>query len=407
MNLSGSSIIDNLQQLEPQSINTGTLHDSGYIEGESDDPSIEFAVFSGGGVAGTAYAGALKEMEVQNIRKDIKYWIGSSLGAIIAALGALGMPADDLINKLMCTDILRFVEGRLPFGENISIWQKILNYQYSVSELISKLGMVSGHNFNEWFSQQVEFLGYSPDITFSELYDQTGQHLVITVTSINTFGTLYLSRSSYPYMKIVDAVCSSITITFLFQPVLMDDPLVPEGKRLLMDGGVLDNLPLNSCDVISESGEILAFNRKAIGFKLVYYGKWVPDYTEIDGILKYSLTFIESLHNRIHVMQSHQPYFWDRVIPIDVYEASTFAFDINRESLEKLVLIGRETTRQFLQKRKDMIYMRGPLPRNLFIPNHRLRYHGIEYISDDLIENSQIYQTNAEKFSTNRIPIHR
>jgi len=117
------------------------------------------------------------------------------------------------------------------------------------------------------------------------------------------------------------------------------------------------------------------------------------------------MTFIESLHNRIHVMQSHQPYFWDRVIPIDTYDINTFTFDINKDSLKRIVESGRESARRFLQRRKDMLYTNGPLPQNLFIPNHRLRYHGIEYISDDLIENSYIYQTNAEKFSTNRIPV--
>jgi len=280
-----------------------------------------------------------------------------------------------------------------------------MNYKYNILELITKLGTVSGDQFNKWFRCQMKKLNYSPDLTFADLYDVTGQHLMITVTSINTYDTLYLSRSSYPYMKIADAVHGSIIIPFLFQPLLMNDPLVPEGKRLLMDGGVLDSLPLNSCDVISEAGEILAFNRKAIGFKIISYGRWVPDYVKIDGLLKYALTFVDSLHNRIHVIQSHQPYFWDRVVPIDTYGITTFMFDADKESLEKVVKSGRDHARQFLQRRQELIQTHGPLPRNLFIPNHRLRYHGIEYISDELIENTHVYQTNAERFSTNRIPV--
>lgn len=408
MDSSGNLIVNNLQQLEPQLINRGTLYDSGYLKGELSDPSIEFVVFSGGGIAGTAFAGVIKELEIQNIRKDIKYWIGSSIGAICAALTVLGMSGDDLIEELMTTDILSFVENNGLFKDTKnSIWRKIFDYRYNVYELIYKLGMISGDHFDEWFRYQIQKLNHSPDITFAELYNETGQHLVVTVTSINTYETLYLSRSSYPHMKIADAVHGSIIIPFLFQPIVMEDPLVPEGKRLLMDGGILDNLPLNSCDVISEAGEILAFNRKAIGFKVISDGRWVPDYTEINGILKYSLTFIESLHNRIHVMQSHQPYFWDRIIPIDTHGINTLSFDIDKKSLERMVHSGRECTNKFLQQRRDMINNHGPLPKNLFIPNHRLRYHGIEYISDDLIENSHIYQTNAEKFSTNKIPVVR
>lgn len=401
MDLLSEKIVDNLDELEQKIVNTGTLYDSCYEIGTINDPSIEFVVFSGGGVSGIAFAGVVKELEIFKIRENVKYWAGSSIGSVCAMLVVLGMSADALIDELLHTNMKTFIEESGFFNSKISIFQKIRNFR----DLFFKFGLLNGAKFNNWIRCQISNLGYSPDITFSEVYEKTGKHLIITVTSINTYETLYLSRSSYPDMKVSEAIRGSVLIPFLFQPISMEDPLMGNKSRLLMDGGVLDNLPINACDITSKTGEVLAFNRKAIGFKVMSNGKLTPDYTNIDCLLQYSLTFIDSLHNQIHSSQCNQPYFWDRIVPIDTYGINTFTFDIDDETMEKILESGREHTRKFLTKRNEMIRIKGPLPKNLFIPNHRLRYHGIEFLSDELIENTAIYQTNPENFSSNIIPM--
>lgn len=415
------------------SLPRGSLYDSGYIPGQIDDLDIEFVNFSGGGLAGAAFAGVLKEMEIRGLRhpkrpimkgkqwtfdpldsfhqnaKSIKYWLGSSAGGMIAAMAAMGAPADYITEQLLKTDTNTFLDygGRDQTNSGgWSLWNKFLNYRYGIAELISRWGTVRGERLNKWFQNQMNILGWSPETTFADLYDLTGQHLVITATSLNTFETLYLSRSSYPYMRIIDAIDATVRLPFLFQPIYMKDPLVPQGKRILSDGGILNNLPINACDLMSETGELLAINRKAIGFTLVNEGKWVPDYTEIDNILKYSLTFVRSMHTQMHLLQSHQPYFWDRVIPIETYGIDSTDFDINKSKIQKLIWTGRNTARDFFDRRENMIKTNGPLPRNLFIPGPRLQKGGIEYISDDLLENTMIYQTNGKRFKSNKLPRH-
>jgi predicted acylesterase/phospholipase RssA len=418
--------------LEQISLPRGTLYDSGYIAGQVGDPDIEFVNFSGGGLAGAAFAGVLKEMEARGLycpkrpltkgpqwtfdpldpfyknTKSVKYWIGSSAGGMIAAMAAMGAPPDYIIEQLLNTDTNMFMDygGRDQSNAGWSLWNKFLNYRYGVTELISRWGTVRGARLNQWFRDQMNVLGWSPKTTFTDLYDLTGQHLVITATSLNTFETLYLSRSSYPYMRIIDAIDATVRLPVLFQPVYMQDPLVPQGKRVLSDGGILDNLPINACDLMSETGELLAINRRAIGFTLVNEGKWVPDYTEIDGILKYSLTFVKSLHTRMHVLQSHQPYFWDRVIPIETHGLDSTNFDVDKSKLQKVIFTGQKAARDFLNRRQAMIQTNGPLPRNLFIPGPRLQNGGIQYISDDLLENTMIYQTNGKRFKCNKLPRH-
>ena len=394
------TIFDNIETVSSP---IGSLYDSGYLKGESDDSSVEFASFSGGGVAGFGYVGILKEMERRglyrtvSVEKEVKYWVGSSAGAISATFGALGTSPDYILDLFLKTDLRIFLDygGRSSSSKNW--WAKFQEYRYGIFELLSKWGAVRGDKFREWFREQLAALGWDPHLTFAELYNQTGRHLVVTTTSLNTFETLYLSRSSYPNMEIVEAVDKSIRIPFLFQPIRMKDPLVPQGDRILVDGGILDNLPINACDVISETGEILAFNRKAIGFTFMHNGKWVPDYVEVGNLMKYSLTFIQALHKQIQAIQSQQPYFWDRVVPIETHGVAATDFEAGRDKLLKLVESGEAAAKKFFDQREQMIRNYGPLPRNLFIPSPRLRYNGIKYISDDLIENSRIYQTNPSR----------
>jgi predicted acylesterase/phospholipase RssA len=410
----------------------GSLYDSCYLDGQIGDSDVEFVNFSGGGMAGAAFAGVLKDMELRGLHKPkksilmdqwifdpidpfyganrpIKYWLGSSAGAICATLAALGAPADYIIDQLINTDTRMFLDygGRNQLNNGWNWWNKLLNYRYGIADLFSKWGIVRGLKFHQWFENQMTVLGWDPSTSFANLYDLTGQHLVITSTSLNTFETLYLSRSSYPYMKIIDAVDASMRLPYIFPPIYMNDPLIHQGKRILTDGGILNNLPINACDITSNTGEILAINRKAVGFTLVTDGKWVPDFIHIDGLLKYSLTFVQSMHTRMHVLQSSQPYFWDRVVPIETHGVGTIDFEVDKLKLRKTIDAGRKASKRFFDARAQIISEYGPLPRNLFIPNPRLRYNGIEYLSNDLIENSMIYQTHPGKFAWNKLPIER
>lgn len=427
-NANNSSIIfDDIDLISAQN---GSLYDSGYIPGQIGDSDVEFVTFSGGGMAGAGFAGVLKDMELRGLyrpkrsiladtwtfdpidpfysrNQSVKYWLGSSAGAICATFAALGAPADYIIDQLVNTDARMFLDygGRDQLNSGWGWWNKLLNYRYGIADLFSKWGMVRGNKFREWFGDQMIRLGWDTSTDFAQLYNLTGQHLSITATSLNTFETLYLSRSSYPYMKILDAVDASMRLPYLFPPIFMNDPLITQGKRILNDGGILNNLPINACDVTSDTGEILGINRKAVGFTLVTDGKWVPDYIHIDGLLKYSLTFVQSMHTRMHVLQCNQPYFWDRIVPIETYGVSTTDFDVDKIKLQQTIDSGQRAAKRFFDHRSEMISKYGPLPQNLFIPNCRLRYKGIEYLSDDLIENTMIYQTHPGKFAWNKLPI--
>ena len=400
-----SNTIESLKDLKNPNY---SLYDGEYRKGneiEGNDLEIECVVCSGGGVVGISMLGALQVLRERKILQNVKYLVGSSSGAIISSLVALGASNEFIQHKLSSVNLssLFTIVGHSLNYKNVI--NKYLCAYYAIPELIMNLGLCSSQPFMDWFATCIEELGYSTDLTFADLYNNTGIHLVITTSCLNTKTTLYLSRSSYPYMKVIDAINASILLPFIFKPIQMYDPHFSLEKPLILsDGGLLTNLGLNVCDVISPDGEIIGFNRKTIGFLPIDDGKFYPDYFNIENILEYSLAVIKTLHNQIHLEQTNQPYFWERVVPIETGNINSIDFDISVESMKFLIESGYKAATKFLDRRAEMISQKGPLPKNLFIPNMRLQACGVKYISDDLISETQIYQTNPTKFNLNEVP---
>src|SRR5205807_629262 len=63
-------------------------------------PRIEYLVFEGAGVRGSAYGGVIQELERAQIISSIKHVAGSSVGSIAALLIALGYTAEEINQKL-------------------------------------------------------------------------------------------------------------------------------------------------------------------------------------------------------------------------------------------------------------------------------------------------------------------
>jgi NTE family protein len=76
-------------------------------------------VFEGGGVKGIAYVGALQVLEQKGILANIKGVAGTSAGAIMSSLIALGYSVTDISNIMNNLDFSKFKDGEsileLPF----------------------------------------------------------------------------------------------------------------------------------------------------------------------------------------------------------------------------------------------------------------------------------------------------
>ena len=78
------------------------------------------------------------------------------------------------------------------------------------------------------------------NVTLQEFYDFCKIDLHIFTFELNEFKTVELSHTSHPDMLLVDALTMSSSLPGIFIPTIKDN-------KCYIDGGVIDNYPLNYC----------------------------------------------------------------------------------------------------------------------------------------------------------------
>lgn len=184
-------------------------------------------VIEGNGVNGLALLGVLSELEQNNLLSSITHFAGASSGGFIATLLALGFSVEHVSNFL---SVETFKSLKFPC------------YLKQVYNLFFHNGLMSIKASRKQFETLLSSR-YDVNLTFQDLYEQTGNTLVLVVSDIKHQKPIYLNRHSHPTVRIVDAAMASISVPVLYIPRKYDFG-EPEGKCYYVDGGLTDNYPL-------------------------------------------------------------------------------------------------------------------------------------------------------------------
>jgi NTE family protein len=160
---------------------------------------------SGGGVRGIAHLGVLKALNQQGIFPN--RISGSSAGAIAGALYASGLNPDEIFEIIVKTNYFKFLRPAIS-------WTGILKMD-SVEEL---------------------FLKYFPEDAFASLK----YPLSIAATDLKRAKVVYFSEG-----KLIRPLLASSCIPGMFDPIAID-------RHYYIDGGVLNNLPIEPLDGICD-----------------------------------------------------------------------------------------------------------------------------------------------------------
>lgn len=185
-------------------------------------------VLSGGAFKCSAFIGCLKFLEENNHVSNIKNVIGSSAGSIIACLYCLGFTADamrDIFIKSFALytnrELDSDVENMFDFIDKMGIED---------AEVISK--MLSDILLNKYNVSEISFI---------ELAKKTGKNLIITGSNLSLVKTDYFSVNTHPDMSIYQAIRISISIPYIFKPVIFNE-------MLYTDASLFNNFPLDFFD---------------------------------------------------------------------------------------------------------------------------------------------------------------
>ena len=281
-----------------------------------DPKTVTSIILSGGGLRGMSYIGLIKGFEDFNVCCNITCFGGSSIGAVAAMLMCTGYRSGDLYTSV--------ISGlRVRMLQNIQLIRSYDNW-----------GIDDGEKVLKWLEGKVKHITRINNCTFQQLYRLTGNTLVVTATCLETQSVVLFSHMNYPEMVVSKALRMSISIPFVFSPVVMD------GKTFV-DGGLLANFPLQYFPV-----------QHTIGIQM---SGPIPSTDHISTIQSYIFRVWDCVHSEMTGLKELELHDYS-ILVVDTHNIGTFEFDLSASQRKKLYLYGYNTVRQWVLGRCNSDY---------------------------------------------------
>lgn len=279
------------------------------------DSKRYICIFGGGAIRGVVYPGAVKALEELEI--EIPTYVGSSVGAIFAALCSVGYKSSDLGKILHEFNAFMFKDINFSLGE------------FSLSK---------GEIFENWLREKIESAFYKDEYKKGESkpvkFSDIEKDIFVLSTDIKTNKRFVFSKYSTPDFELAKAVRISSSFPGLMKPAEIDD-------RILVDGDLAKSLPLwkGIDDLKDEDCRILEFRLEGNCMNL----KSVLDYMNtVYGSMSYFCS--ENLENIFGEKDK-----FDYIL-IDTKDVFLFDFQMSNDEKDKLAQIGYDTTIKYFTK---------------------------------------------------------
>ncbi len=257
-------------------------------------------VLGGGGARGLAHIGVLKVLKEENVPIDII--VGTSVGALIGALYATDERIEDIENM----------------SEDIG-WNKLISISsFSPVRLLSLKNIFDSRKTEEYIALRIK----------NKRFDELKITFACVASDIQT-GERIIFRDGL----VAPAVRASASVPGLFKPV-------EYRHRLLVDGGIVDNVPVDIAKMLSAD----------IIIAVVVSG----DFTDYD-LSNILLILAQVISIQGNQLVSNQLKNADIVIQPQVGDVSII--DLNRG--EECIEAGVIATRRNLYKIKELIMNKG------------------------------------------------
>ncbi len=272
-------------------------------------------VFTGGGLRSLCHFGALEVLEQKGLLIHVKELLGVSAGALVGFSYMLGYTIPEMIKTVSEFDF--------------SILQDA--HPELVLDFFSHYGIDSGERMEKFLISLLRIKGYPIDMTFGQWAIQQPQRprLRCFASDLHTCKTKEFSTEATPDVSFVFALRASMCLPLYFVP-LRD----PETQHYLVDGGVIQNFPMN---VLSDSEK-----ETALGISFLYSQDATKDIPDFIGYLRqiYNCGF----NPRTYQVQQDNKL---RCILIPTGSLSAYNFDLTKEHRLELIEQGRSATQKF------------------------------------------------------------
>lgn len=232
---------------------------------------IKHLVFSGGGPAGLITYGATKYLAKTGVWSlaNIKSIYGCSIGAYFGIIISLGYEWEWLDDYII----------KRPWNKVITITAQTFLDAYDHKGLLGEKLLL------ESLKPLLEAKDLNEQCTLKELYEFNNIDIHLYTTNINgaRLEKIDLSHTTHPDLSIIKALCMSTSYPIAFKPVCLEE-------GCFIDGGLLNNFPLNDCleQTKCDEDEVLAF-------KLIWDRVGGEKITSESSIIDYMITLTRKM----------------------------------------------------------------------------------------------------------------
>lgn len=321
-------------------------------------------VFSGAGVAGVSYAGALRAYEEINgdIGDSVSKVAGTSAGSIAAGMVALGYTSDDIDDVLSKLNFNDFLDGP---GRS--------DYLHIFTNVAGRYGYYDGEELHQFLKGLVaKKLGEGKEeATLAEVAAETGKQIYIFVTNISSgsYEVLSSEDNRTKDIPLATAMHTSSNIPFFWRAdfytesfgklkyIDMNDPsnFSRTDITAYVDGGAVINYPIlymkskfpnnDSLGFLITSDEMINWFKNG-GNKPTHEENLVP----AGQIWNYIPQLIGALMDSQYAIFVQNPEVLQSTVFIDRGNVSATDFNLSEEAKKKLKITGCNAVLDFYKK---------------------------------------------------------
>jgi predicted acylesterase/phospholipase RssA len=159
--------------------------------------------------------GSLNKLWDSGMLKDLETMSGSSAGALLCCMAAL--TNFDFVQMM-----------------NISLKVPLENLKPQIKSLFMTYGLIPRDTIRDMIIDTM--IPGRNDLTFRELYEIFPKRIYISAFCVQLTQTHYFSVVTHPDMSVIDALCMSISVPFLFSSFRY-------GEWIYLDGGTIESAP--------------------------------------------------------------------------------------------------------------------------------------------------------------------
>lgn len=196
-------------------------------------------VLSGGGAKGLYHVGMIKALEENNI--PIDYVTGTSMGSIVGAMYSVGYSPEEMMKFFISDSVQTWLSGKIPeqytyFFKRFEPTPEMVSVNVNIGKDKQKTNVQLPVNIISPYRIDLAFMSMLQPASWAanENFDSLMVPFRCIASDVYNKKAITFQNGSLPF-----AVRASMTIPFVFTPLIYD-------TVLLYDGGLYDNFPVKA-----------------------------------------------------------------------------------------------------------------------------------------------------------------